>query len=129
MTDAAPRKSRWGWIVGAAAIVAVALAALAFRGPSGAPVPTARATRRALLVPITSDGTLEPPPGGELRAPGNAAVRAILVAEGRRVAKGTPLVRLEDSELEQSALAARSSAVAMTEERTRAAGELEQARR
>ena len=119
----------WRSVVAAGAGVAIVVAIVAFSGRSGPRVPAEKVARRDLVVPITSDGTLEPPAGGELRAPGNAIVRAVLVAEGQRVSKGTALVRLEDPDLEQSALTARSGAVAISEERARAAAELDSARR
>ena len=122
-----PRKRRW-WIAGAIVLVALAAAA-ALRRPSGPPVPTARAARRDLTVTITSDGTLEPPAGGELRASEPAVVAAIPAREGDRVTRGTPLVRLSSSELEQSALSARSGALSVAEEHSRAAADVDQARR
>jgi HlyD family secretion protein len=122
-----PRRVRW-ILAGALVLLAIA-AAVALRRPSGPPVPTARAARRDLLVSITSDGTLEPPAGGEMRASETAVVAAILVAEGQRVTRGTPLVRLDNPELAQSALTARSGTLALSEERARAAADLEQARR
>ena len=129
MNDAAPRKSPWRWILPAAAVAAVAAALFAFRGSAQAPVPSAKPARKDLVVSITSDGSLEPPAGGELRAPANATVREISAAEGQRVTRGTPLVRLDQPELEQSAWTARSGAVALAEDRSRASSELDSARR
>lgn len=119
----------WRWIAGVALVVTLALAVIAFRGPSGVSVTTARAVRKDLVVPILSDGTLEPPAGGELRASEAAAVAAIPAREGERVAKGAPLVVLQSPELTQAALQARSTAAQLSEERIRAAGELEQQKR
>src|SRR2546430_14870314 len=66
-----------------------ALIALAAFACTDAPtVPTATATRRALSVPILADGTLEPPPGGEVRAPEAAVIGAGLVRGGPRVRRG-----------------------------------------
>lgn len=129
MNDGADRAISWQWIVAAAVVAAVILAAVAFRRPPAASVPAARAARRDLFASITSDGTLEPPAGGEVRAAENATVGAILVHEGDRVTRGTPLVRLVNPELEQASLTARSGALSLGEERTRAAAELDQARR
>ena len=129
MNEPGPRPlSRW-WIAAAAGVLALLLAAFAFRRPSSPPVPTAAAARRDLRVPITSDGTLEPPPGGEMRATDSATVAALLAAEGARVKKGTPLVQLSNPDLSQSALTARSSALERSEERQRAAAEVERLRR
>jgi HlyD family secretion protein len=119
----------WRWIAGVALVVTLALAVIAFRGPSGVPVTTARAVRKDLVVPILSDGTLEPPSGGELRAPEAAMVAAIPAREGERIAKGATLVVLQSPELTQTALQARSTAAQLSEERIRAAGELEQQKR
>ena len=119
----------WRWIAGMALLVTLALTVIAFRGPSGVAVGTARAARKDLIVPILSDGTLEPPAGGELRAPEAATVAALPAREGERVTKGTPLVVLQSPELTQAALQARSTAAQLSEERIRAAGELEQQKR
>jgi multidrug efflux pump subunit AcrA (membrane-fusion protein) len=82
-----------------------------------------------LIVPILSDGNLEPPPGGELRAPESATVAAILAREGERVSRGTPLVRLENPELTQSALQARAAALEISEEGAHASADFDSARR
>jgi RND family efflux transporter MFP subunit len=60
------------------------------------------------VVPILADGTLEPPPGGEVRAAEPAVVGAVLVREGERVSRGAWLVRLENPDLSQRVLASRS---------------------
>src|SRR5258708_35922675 len=99
----------WRWIAGMALLVTLALTVIAFRGPSGVAVGTAHATRKDLIVPILSDGTLEPPAGGELRAPEAATGAAIPAREGARGAKGAPLVILQSPEPTPSALHARST--------------------
>jgi multidrug efflux pump subunit AcrA (membrane-fusion protein) len=119
----------WRWAAVAAVLLAVILAIVAFRGPSGVPVSTARVARKDLVVPILSDGSLEPPAGGELRAPESATVAAIPAREGARVSKGASLVVLRSPELTQAALQARSTAAQLSEERVRAAAELEQQKR
>jgi HlyD family secretion protein len=129
MNGPQPRPLPWRWIAAAVVVLALILAAVAFRRPSGQAVPTAKAARRDLRVPITSDGTLEPPPGGEMRASDAATVAALLAAEGERVKKGTPLVQLANPELSQSALTARSGALELSEERQRAAADIDQLRR
>jgi HlyD family secretion protein len=122
--------SRYWKAGGAAALLVVVVALVRLTGGGSAiDVSEAKAARRDLVVSITSDGTLEPPAGGELRAAAPAVVAAVLVAEGQRVEKGTPLVRLQDPELSQSALAARSSALAISEDRARATAEADSARR
>jgi HlyD family secretion protein len=129
MTEDSKFQLPWRWAIGTAVVLAVVLAFVAFRGPAGMPAATARAARKNLVVPILSDGSLEPPPGGELRAPEAATVASIPAREGDHVARGDPLVVLENPELTQSALAARSASAQLTDEKIRAAGELEQARR
>ena len=84
------------------------LALLAFACTDAPVVQTATVTRRALTVPILADGTLEPPPGGEVRAPEAAVVGAVLVHEGERVSRGAWLVRLENPDLAQRVLASRA---------------------
>jgi HlyD family secretion protein len=129
MTGEADFRMPWRWAIGMAVLLAIVLAVVAFRGPSGTPITTARAVRKDLVVPILAEGSLEPPPGGELRAPEAATVASIPAKEGEQVAKDAPLVVLESPELSQSALAARSTAAGLAEEKVRAAGDLEQARR
>ncbi len=129
MTEETKFQVPWRWAIGTAAVLAVALGVVAFRGPAGVSVAASRVSRKDLVVPILSDGSLEPPPGGELRAPEAATVAAIPAREGDRVATGTALVVLESPELTQAALAARSTAAQLSEEQVRAAGELEQSKR
>ena len=87
----------------------LALIALVAIACTDAPtVQTATATRRALTVPILADGTLEPPPGGEVRAPEAAVVSGVLVREGQPVARGASLVRLDNPDLAQRVLSSRS---------------------
>lgn len=129
MNEETGRRVPRRWIAAAAAVLAAALTGVTLRRPAGVAVQTALAARRDLFVPILSDGTLEPPPGGELRATEAATVAGILVREGERVRKGTPLVRLQNPELSQAAFAARESALQRGEERAKAAADWEQARR
>src|SRR5205085_3626795 len=55
-----------------------------------------------------ADGTLEPPPGGKVRAAEAAVVGGVLVREGQRVARGAWLVRLDNPDLSQRVLSSRS---------------------
>lgn len=114
------RRARPGWILAAAAAAAVVLAAVALRRPSGVVVDATRAARKKLIVPVLSDGVLEPQGGGELRAGDAAIVAAILVHDGEGVRRGQELVRLEDPELSGSAREARSGALELSGERARA---------
>lgn len=122
--------SYWRWAFGAAVLLVIILiAAVLFGRPGKTSVQIARAARVNLVVPILSDGTLEPLPGGELRAPEAATVAAILAHEGEHVRKGKPLVQLENAELTSKALEARSEVSQLLVERARAAAELESERR
>ncbi len=103
-----------GWLAVAVCAVACHPAAI---------VQTATATRRALTVPILADGTLEAPPGAEVRAPEGGTIGAIFVREGQRVSRGTPLVRLDNPDLEQRVLASRSESSQLAEEQQRSAAE------
>jgi membrane fusion protein (multidrug efflux system) len=85
--------------------------------------------RQDLLVPVQCDGTLEPPPGGELRSPEAATVAELMVKDGDRVAKDTPLLRLENPELSQKALDARSEALALSADRAQTQADLSNLRR
>ena len=125
MTSAArkdPRLRRAGLF-----LFAVALAAC--RDSGGVPVQTARASRMDLMVPILSDGTLEPSAGGELRAPESGTVVEVRVSEGSKVRRGDILVRLDNPQLAVRAQEARSVVLQLTAERVKAAGELESEKR
>jgi len=91
-------------------------------------VDTAKVTRKPLIVPILADGSLEPPPGGEIRASESGIVARILVGEGQSVARGTALVQLSDPELEQRVFASRNEMLQLDEEERRTAEELTQQR-
>lgn len=127
MTENGAARSAWRWTVPAAVLVAV-LAVIAFRPDGGVPVQVARASRADLVVPILCDGTLEPAPGGELRAPESATVAEILVHEGDRVKKGTALVRLDDPLLAGKFLEARSELRRLEAERSQALADVERER-
>jgi len=109
----------------AALVLVLVLAVAALRRPESAEVPIAAVTRADLLVPILSDGILEPPPQGELRAPESATVAAIRVREGERVRRGTVLLELENPSLAAKARDARSEASALGAERAKASADLE----
>jgi HlyD family secretion protein len=117
------------WVIVGAILLAIAIIAISLRPHSAPAVPSARVARRDLVVPILSDGVLEPPPGGELRAPEGAAVAAVLVKDGQRVSRGTLLVRLESPELARSAFEARSKVLQLVEEHSRTAAEVDQLKR
>lgn len=116
--------SRWRWVAAIFAVVLLLGLFAAFRKPRGAAVQTAAVERRDLVVPVQSDGTLEPPPGGELRAAEAATVAEILAREGDRVAAGAPLLRLDSPELSRKALDARSETLRLNAERASARAEV-----
>lgn len=124
--DEAARSGRAGWRWAAVAVAAVALLVLvgAFARPRRVTVQAVPVQRQDLLVPVQCDGTLEPPPGGELRSPEAATVAQVYVKDGDRVAANTPLVRLENPELTQKALDARSEALALAAERAQSQADL-----
>ncbi len=87
-------------------------------------VQTAKVTRKELVVPILADGSLEPPPGGEIRASESGIVARILVREGQRVTRGTPLLELSNPELEQRVFASRNESLQLGDEQRRSAADL-----
>lgn len=106
----------------AAAAGAAALSILVRK--KGVSVRVVQARIRDLSVPVLCDGTLEPGPSGELRAPEAAAVAGIDAKEGERVETGRILVRLASPDLVQRALEARSGALELAAERESARAEL-----
>lgn len=92
-------------------------------------VQTITAARRPLTVPILADGALEAPPGAEVRAPEGGVIGAIFVREGQRVVRGTPLVRLDNPDLEQRVLASRVESAQLAEELQRSGAEQSAAQR
>jgi RND family efflux transporter MFP subunit len=118
---------RWVWALAAVAVLALVWLVTGLGGSRGVPVQVVAVKRGDLVVPVQCDGTLEPPPGGELRSPEAATVGAILAREGDRVAPGTPLVTLSTPELSQKALDARAEALRLKAERESARAELSDA--
>src|SRR5216684_6823247 len=87
---------------GRRSIAVLGLAVAAFVATACQEVPavqTVRATRKALLVPILADGTLEPLPGAEIRSTEGGVVGQIFVHEGQHVAAGDRLLLLTSPEL------------------------------
>jgi len=126
-SEGRPRRGRW--IAGLAAAAALLLVVAAYARPKRVDVQTTPVKRQDLLVPVQCDGTLEPPPGGELRSPEAATVAELIVRDGDRVAKDAPLLRLENPELSQKALDARSEALALSAERAQVQADLSNFRR
>ena len=127
MASGPPRPLRW--LLAAAGALVVLLLAANFWRPTPPVVNAAKAAKADLVVPILCDGTLEPAPGGELRALDGATVGVVLVNDGDRVRKGEILVRLESPLLSEKAREARAEALKLAAERTQAAGDADRARR
>jgi len=124
------RGSRWGrWVLVLAALGVGLILVLALARPRGAVVQTAAVKKGRILVPVRSDGSLEPPPGGELRAEESATVGRIVATEGARVKTGDLLLILEAPELSQKALDARSEALNLSAELESAHAEVADAER
>ncbi len=94
-----------------------------------APVQTATAARRTLTVPILADGSLVAAPGAEVRSPEGGVLGAILVHEGQRVTRGTPIIRLDNADLAQRVLASLTESAQLAEEEQRSSAELAVAQR
>lgn len=90
-------------------------------------VQTATAQRKQFAVPILADGTLEPPPGGEVRAAEAAVVGAVLVREGQRVRRGAEMIRLDNPDLTQRVLGSRSDSQQLASSLAAAQQEAQQA--
>lgn len=117
--------SRRAAAVAAASVIALFFVLAALRRPEGIAATAELAVRKDLVVPILSDGTLEPSAGGELRAADHARVAAIRVREGEHVRKGQTLVELDEPALASQARDARSAAEELDAARARAAADLD----
>jgi membrane fusion protein (multidrug efflux system) len=113
----------WRWGVGLALAALAVVGVSALSRPRGAEVQVATVKRGDLVVPVQCDGTLEPPPGGELRSADAAVVAEIFVAEGARVSPGQELLRLENPDLSRQALDARSEALRLRDEQRAASAD------
>jgi HlyD family secretion protein len=122
-------RNRWRWIAIAVLLMAGGLAMLASARAQRVPVRLVRATRSALVVPVLCAGTLQPPPGGELRAAEGGLITAILVTEGERVRKGDALLKLDAPELLPRAFTAREELQQLREAQAVAEAQLEGAKR
>jgi len=120
---------RWRWPFLAVAVLLVAWLVLGLAKPRGVTVKVTEVKRGDLVVPVQCDGTLEPPPGGELRSPESATVKEILVREGDRVTPGTILLTLSTPELSQKALDARAEALRLRADLESARSEVANAQR
>jgi RND family efflux transporter MFP subunit len=111
-----------------AVVLAAAIAAILWTvRPRGVAFHTARASTERLVVPIQCDGTIEAPPGGELRALENAVVGGLPAREGERVRKGQELVRLESPDLAESLRSAQAQLLRVQAELARARSDLAEA--
>jgi HlyD family secretion protein len=114
----------WRWAAGLVGLVLLAFLLTALARPKGVAVQVVDVRKGDLVVPVQCDGTLEPPPGGELRAAESATVVELPVRDGDRVAAGATLVRLENAELSRKALDARSEALRLRADRESASADL-----
>src|SRR5262249_13498067 len=121
----------WRWLAGIAVAAILLLVVAAFARPRGVSVQAVAVQRQDLLVPVQCAGNLEPPPRGGVgpRPPESATVAELLVSDGDRVAKDAPLLRLENPELSQKALDARSEALALAADRAQTQADLSNLRR
>jgi RND family efflux transporter MFP subunit len=128
--SADPRPSGWlRWLLIIAALAVGLVVVLALSRPRGPVVETASVRKAPIVVPVRSDGSLEPPPGGELRAEETATVGRIVATEGARVRAGDVLLVLDAPDLSQKALDARSDALGLTADLESARAELAEADR
>src|SRR5262245_479479 len=102
-------------------VLALALAGFLLLRDPGVPVRVAAVTRGPLRVSVSCAGVLQPPPGGELRAPESATVARLLVAEGARVERGQALLELGDPDLVARARQSREEALQVEAESSAAA--------
>ncbi len=109
-------------------LAAVAGVAFTFR-PRPAAVHVTPAVRGDLLVRVLCDGTLEPPPGGELRSAAGGTVAEVDVHEGDRVRSGQVLLRLDNREIAGAERQAQADLSRVEAERAAAAAELDRAER
>jgi RND family efflux transporter MFP subunit len=121
-------KAFWIWVVAGGLVVFVAILAWMTRARD-LHVAAVRAARQDLEATVLSDGTLEPPPGGILRASEPSIVGSILATEGAPVSRGEPLVRLESPELSAQASRARAQFLELSAERERVTADFEDSSR
>lgn len=122
------RRTRWGLVALAAIVGGGLLALLVFQRAEGVVAEAVPAVKKDLVVPILCDGTLEPPPGGERRAPEAAIVSRVLVTEGQPVRQGAAMVVLENAALAQAALDAKAEVLRLEAEVSSLRAELADAR-
>jgi RND family efflux transporter MFP subunit len=128
MTEREGRGRRRALLAASAAAAALILIFIFVGRPSPrAEVRSAAAARQDLVVPILCDGTIEPPPGGELRAPEAAMVESLPVRDGEHMEKGQTILVLGNREIAERALEARSRAGALRAETEKARADANQA--
>jgi HlyD family secretion protein len=115
--------------VAAALLVAASAGVLASVRTGRVPVRLARVTRSSLVVPVLCGGTLQPPPGGELRASEAGLVAAIWAREGERVRRGAGLLKLDAPEVVAKASTAREELRQLREQWAVLQAQLEGAKR
>jgi HlyD family secretion protein len=88
---------RWGIAIGAVLLVIVLIFLLRPR-PQEAPVETVTVTTGDLTGGISASGTLSPTQDVILSMSSSGIVAEVLVKEGQSVKKGTPLIKLDDTD-------------------------------
>ena len=97
------------WVLAAAAIVAIALAIIAFRAMQGRAVEVVPAATTRLNQSVVVSGRVLSPSKVELGSTITGRVVAVRVDDGDRVAAGQPLVELESAELAAALAQAQAS--------------------
>jgi multidrug efflux pump subunit AcrA (membrane-fusion protein) len=122
-------KASWRWALGPVAGLVLVAALAAWLGGGRTKVTVAPVRRASLRVTVTCAGSLEPPPGGELRAPEAGTVAEVLAADGATVAQGQALLRLRSPDLVAASREARETLARLDAEGVGSRAEVEQARR
>jgi HlyD family secretion protein len=102
---------RWV-LLGAAVLVAALILWLAARKPAPPEVPFARVSQETLVSILTTNGKTEPAEWVPLRAARAGRVRRVTVERGARVAAGTLVAELDDSEAAAAVSSAEARAAA-----------------
>lgn len=100
---------RWA-LLGAAALVAVAILWLATRKPAPPEVPFARVGQETLVSILTTNGKTEPSQWSPVRAARAGRIQRVVVERGARVQAGALLVQIDESDATAAVTAARARA-------------------
>lgn len=103
------RMKRWA-VIGTAVLAAALILWLASRKPAPPVVPFARVGQETLVSVLTTNGKTEPAEWASVRAARAGRIRRVLVERGARVAQGTLLAELDDTEARTAVSAAEARA-------------------